>query len=467
MVLGLLLASLLSCSDSPQPGATATPSEFTQLKTRALKRVETTAYELALPDLEKAIALEPNDKDIQYALFLSYRFEKDKEKATEAAGLVIDSFPEGSEQAEQAHSYIHELESQRLYRQLKGHLSKGEEEKAWKLLGEIAESEESFLGERFALGRKFEPPGPDTVTYRTAKALVGNGQNDRYDRLAQIYLRCVDLKLHESPEACLWGLVEAAPKAQRRSDIGHFLIKKDESQTHLLESLAGTKVKVLASSQKEDRASLKLELTVTDLGTEQSKTGRGVAAFRRQEGFWLLDPEASNVSFGLTRLAQPSLEISGQEIKGVVKLGEGIGRVTARLGEPDRIVKIPEERRIQEYIYSREGFALGVRSGIVREIIITSPAVRTREGLGIGNTLGDYRDAYGLKKPKVTIALGSIYKSLKEKRTAWVPARLNEYYEGHGKFRQIITLHCLDVEGAERFDLKTRVHYISLGHMSY
>lgn len=106
----LILVLVCFGCGSPQGPVTATPaSELDQGKTRGVEQAQLTAYEVALPDLERAAQLDPEDGEVAYYLFLCYRHaEKEPHPSSKAYPVArkVTKLLSDAERSQEAQEYL-------------------------------------------------------------------------------------------------------------------------------------------------------------------------------------------------------------------------------------------------------------------------------------------------------------------------------------------------------------------------
>lgn len=107
-------------------------------------------------------------------------------------------------------------------------------------------------------------------------------------------------------------------------------------------------------------------------------------------------PSASEAVTAPSRVLSEELIVSG------IHLGSTMTEVEKLLGKPDRVENYPQQA-LQAWIYPAEGLRVWLPSKyqLVYTLQITAPsAVRTRQGIGIGDSVEDVERAYGPSETK-------------------------------------------------------------------
>lgn len=393
----LALSLFWGCS---QPAPVATPQANSVAQTRkaeGLKWSESGVYDLSIPKLEAALDDLPEDKEILFHLLRDYQNKGTKWESEPRLALwankLKDDPGEGGDLARQGLARIAD-------KSLRKELNPLRDAKNYRAISARLQKVEAAtrLNSPYLAGLLFESNlalgvgGPGSETYLAAKNLISNGEGEQIKSRAKNYVEQVDLGMSK-PETALAGFWKAAAAAED----GRSLVDSIEGHLSWIrflgQALKGTTYKVKGWKIKGNRAVAALVLSWG------GHTGTGTAVLKRSEGLWKVDLTASQLGFAATSLNDPKRPLQ-------FDLGP-FGR-SARLTEEKGKVLVSEDDdgRTEVREYPDEGMATrGARRAVgygpdkkfestVDCFIIWNPAMRTKEGLGVGSRLSEWLTYY-------------------------------------------------------------------------
>lgn len=394
----LALSLFWGCSKpAPAPTPEATNTIALARKAEGLKWSESGVYDLSIPKLEAALDDLPDDKEILFHLLRDYQNKgakwESEPRLSVWANKLKDEPGEAGELARKGLARVADkslrkdldpLRAAKDYRAISARLQK---------LDAATRINSPYLaGLAFESNLALGVGGPGSETYQAAKTLISNGEGEQIKSRAKTYVEQVDLGMSK-PETALAGFWKAAAAAED----GHSLIDYREGNLpwirFLGQALKNTSYKVKSWKIKGDRAVAALVLTWG------GHTGTGTAVLKRSEGLWKVDLTASQLGFAATSLNDPKRPLqlnlgafgrSGQAIQqtGEVVVSEANQGTTEVREYPDQGMATRGPKRTVGYGPDKK-----VES-TVDCIIIWNPAMRTKEGLGVGSRLSDWLKFY-------------------------------------------------------------------------
>lgn len=405
-LLSVLATSLFwGCSQPPAPLPTPEANTIALArKAEGLKWSESGVYDLSIPKLEAALDGLPDDKEILAHLLRDYQNKGTKWESEPRllvwANKLKDEPGEGGDLARQG---LARMADKSLRKELDPLRSAKNFAAISKRLQKVDAT--TRLNSPYLAGLLFESNlalgvgGPKSETYLAAKNLIANGEGEQIKSRAKTYVEQVDLGMSE-PVTALAGFWKAASAAED----GHSLT--DYRDGHLSwirflgQALKQTSYKVKGWKIKGNRAVATLALTWG------GHTGAGTAVLKRDEdGLWKVDLTASQFGFAAASLNDPK-----RELKFNMSPFGGLGRVTQEKGKV--LISEDDQGYTEVHEYPDEGMLMRGAKQVSRYptdkkrefrpdcIIVWNPAMRTKEGLGVGSRLSEWLNYYKFSDSK-------------------------------------------------------------------
>lgn len=406
LIILLLIFSVAGCqqSESTAPtGEDTFASSFAKAKEWHDKQV----HGLAEAEVRKALQVEPENKEAQMLLFQSLVGQtEDKTKLNEALELgekLSATLAKDSPEREKVDSYLQEQASKERLGALAESV-KNKDGKAAELLAAVPEEQRD--GNYWRLAYLHHKEGKDIkATAKVAKEWLKSQPTGLDAKDAQNLLEELEMGLLDGPEAAFASFRKADSKKRKA------YLRDQKASLDMLNDLL-SKSKVVGV--KKEKSTLRVSLQFTNPYSKKPATKAILLPYKQVEGRWRLaigqaDLGAAAIALGdPTHTLSPTLhQLSGlwaenydnhhrafyRKVLGKEKVLRDNSPVKALSTEvlfDSLYIKYSEPHKGKERLMA---------------ITITGPKYRTREGLGVGNHLNDFRPFYRVKKKR---AYGSV-----------------------------------------------------------
>ena len=276
---------------------------------------------------------------------------------------------------------------------------------------------------------EIQPATPQGAAYQAARRLQTKWPKNSATEDARNFTELVD-KGFGSPQSALKSFWRLGRQMKDGRDLQPYCTGSFSYQYFLPMAMRKTQLSVIKVKQNGNTALAQIELKIP------GRLIRTQARLLANHGLWTVDTGATNLGQMLISLRDPKHPLASNGVEGLVGTTGIFYRpdpdkiraiLQTRLGAPDfteNIYTTPEPKRSQStlYIYT----SLGIRynqsfsyngaqlaESDIRHLVCTNPGFRTRQGLGVGNSLADWRRAYPLDTDKGHLILADFLPSEK------------------------------------------------------
>lgn len=372
--------------------------------------------------MEQALSRNPNDPEILHSLLFSLqqevpRWQSDPRSAQWATRLAKTPGAQG----DLGRSVLETLAEQETCNQLEALLAKKDFTQTARSLAGLdparVAASERLSSLQFQALSEIQPATAQGLAYQAATRLQAKWPRNSASEEARHYTEMVDQGFG-SPQSALKAFWSIGQKLQDGRELQPYCTHSFSYQFFLPMAMRKTQLKVVSLKHNgSNKARAQIELKIP------GRVVRTQAHLVAHRGIWTVDAEATQLGQILSCLQEPKYPLARNGVQGLVGTTGVFYRpdpqklraiLQTRLGSPDsteNIYTTPEPRRSESTVfgYSR----LGIRyqqtfayqgeqllESELRHLVCTNPSFRTRQGLGVGNSLADWRRAYPLDKDR-------------------------------------------------------------------
>ena len=394
VVLRVLCVLFSSCAGVNSPPS-ASPS--TKKIDVAQQRYSEGSYTLAEIEVEGLLAGYPDHPEGLYLLLRlkSHHLDREnEEQIRDLAERVKVLFPENAERLAFSESILKELNGRETLRELRQAVKEKDDETIEKILSQLLEEDETPELARLSFQHfsRQEAPTRESRAYRSVERWLETGPEGADARMAAEWKASVDLGFATDPKTSLeshFRLFREGPDKTIQS-LPHLLaISRDERVRRHLKT---TEIEVGSVEQDGEQARLQLQVKYRSPYYEKDVVKSGLAIMKKsKQGFWLLSSPVYKVAPIQDLEGDPRYTVEIGWVRGLfpksglksefIEQYEGVGNWQSRFG-------------LTLFYFKKGDFFAGFLYERIFAFWSYSPKYRTREGLGAGNTLGDFREAW-------------------------------------------------------------------------
>lgn len=401
----LLCLLLILCSAGCQQAEPTNPAgddTFTSSLAKAKEWHTKEIHGLAEAEVRKALKVAPDNQEAQMLLFDSLVGQpEDKAKLKEALTLgeaLLGILTEGSDEHTRVAGYLAEEASKERLAALAQSV-KSKDGKAAELLAAVPAEQRD--GNYWRLAYLHHKEGKDIqATASAAQEWLKTKPSGLDAKDAQNLVEESKMGLLDGPEAAFASFQKADAGSRKR-----YLLNQKVS-TGMLDSLLA---KCKTVGVKNDKGLLRVSLQFTNPYSKKSETQAITLPYKQDQGRWKLVLERADLAAVAVVLGDPSHSLTPtlNELTGIWVHGSGnhhrayykkmLGKETV-LRDNSPVKSLSTEVLFDSlYIKYSEPYK---EKEAVMAMTITGPKYRTREGLGVGNHLDDFRRLYEVKKTR-------------------------------------------------------------------
>ena len=367
------------------------PSDLALAKAKQLQSAN--SHILAHIELQKVLKEEPEHKEASYLTLLSEQelhLEPDSPEVLAAARRVLKLYPAESSEAKKAQLALAKAELQGKLSALEGAFEK----KDWKVVGELfgqipEELEDASIARiSFLYHQKQGRATQDSRAYRSLERWLATSPGGIESDKAKEWKSLVDLGMTGSSQQAFERLCEALGKSDSNSGLPGTIKGNDAKDVSKILQQCQS-VEVLEAKETEKSSVLKVKLVYQDPYRKKVQSATGSVKLTREQSFWVLDSASPVFGQALGLVGNPKYTVREGWIDNYLPdtlalndLPSGSDLVEESLEGMIRMLK------------TKEGVRLITINGLITDLTITSGTLRTKEGLGVGNTIGEFGSAF-------------------------------------------------------------------------
>jgi hypothetical protein len=363
----------------------------------AKQRYSEGSYTLAEIEVEGLLAEYPDHPEGLYLLLQlksHHPDSEDDEQLRDLAERVQVLFPEDAERLAFSESILKELNAKETLRELQQANKEKDSETTEKILSQLPEEDETPELARlsFQYFSRREAPTKKSRAYRSAERWLETGPAGADAKRAAEWKASVDQGFATDPKTSLenhFRLLREGPEKTIQS-LPHILaISRDQRVRRYFKA---TEIEVGSVEQDGEQARIQLQVRYRSPYYEKDVVKSGLAIMKRsKQGFWLLSTPIHKVAPIQDLEGDPRYTVEIGWVHGLfpksglksefIEQYQGVGNWQSRFGP--------------KLLYFEKGdFFAGFLFDRIFKFWSYSPTYRTREGLGAGNTLDDFREAW-------------------------------------------------------------------------
>lgn len=232
-------------------------------------------------------------------------------------------------------------------------------------------------------------------------------------------------------------------------------------------------VEILDVQESEKTSKIKVKLIYNDPYRKKIQNSTGLIELSRTDGFWRVESSSPVFGQAVRLLGDPKYVVRERWIDGYFPDSLLLSDFSSTAG-----FQVIDRDSVGPTIATKEGAIIHFLDESFFKVTVTSTTLRTKEGLGVGNTVGEFRDAFWVPSAEELRELAAkgefspismVYSSSKTSQKLSniqlvLPAiRKGSYQEGDFKYRSLGLVIDIDPEHVKEVSDSWRVWGLYIG----